>query len=200
MQMFFINVPLILSATHRPGLQGVRWQVFLLMGMLAAVILCAGCLDEEPDMPVLPPSDVVQPGQVITTTGDVTGDGIAGGTIDTLTFTVKLLPGEKPVDMERISIIYADTIKTETLIPVEGYIGDPPTSTWGIINVANQAGAPNNRLEAQEEFTIRINPKAYLPANRMITIVVRTPSGTPLTIRRIAPPAVLKENNVFIPL
>jgi len=196
----FIRFLLTLFPIQRPEFLVVKWHSYLVIGLLVIAVLTAGCMDEEPALPELPPSDVVQPGQVLVTTGAVTGDGIAGGTLDTITFTVKLAPGEKPVDMEKISIIYADTIRTETLIPVEGYVGDPPTGTWGIIRVTNQVGAPNNRLEDQEEFTIRINPKAYLPANRMITLVVRTPIGAPLTFRRVAPPTIVAENNQLIAL
>jgi len=168
--------------------------------MLIVVVLVAGCTEEAPPAPPAPAQDVVLPGQVLVTSGDVTGDGIAGGTIDTITFSVGLLPGKKPVDMEKIAIYYADTIETETLEPVAGYRGDPPRGKWGIMSVTNEIGAPNNRLDDKEEFVIRINPWAYLPANRMVTIVVRTPTGTPLTIRRIAPPTIAAQNNILSPL
>ena len=56
---------------------------------------------------------VVQPGQVLNVFGDVTGDGIPRGTIDTITFTVGLVPGEKSVNMENVTIVYADAIRTE---------------------------------------------------------------------------------------
>jgi archaellin len=178
----------------------VKWQFFIVVGMLIFVVLVAGCTEEAPPGPAPPATDVVQPGQVLALIGDVTGDGIAGGTIDTITFTVGLLPGKGPVDMEKISIYYADTIDTESLEPVTGYRGDPPRGKWGILNVTNEIGTPNNRLDDQEQFVIRVNPWAYLPAKRMVTIVVRTPTGTPLTIRRIAPPTILKENNILLPL
>lgn len=178
----------------------MKLQSLLMIGMLVVVLLAAGCTDEAPPGPPLSSVDAVLPGQVLVTSGDVTGDGIAGGTIDTITFTVGLVPGAKPVDMEKISIVYADTIKTETLVPVEGFRGDPPRGAWAILSVNNQVGDDNNRLEDQEQFVIRINPWAYLPAKRLVTIVVRTPAGTPLTIRRFAPPTILKENNILVPL
>jgi archaellin len=178
----------------------VKSQFFIFVCMLIIVVLVAGCTEEAPPGPTPPAADVVQPGQVLVTSGDVTGDGIDGGTIDTITFTVGLLPGKKPVDMEKISLYYADTIETETLEPVAGYRGDPPRGKWGILNVTNEIGTPNNRLDDQEQFVIRINPWAYLPAKRMVTIVVRTPTGTPLTIRRVAPPTIVAQNNILAPL
>jgi hypothetical protein len=183
-----------------PEILAVRWQSLLLIGMLIVAVLAAGCTDEEPTGPVAQPAgDVVQPGQALTLIGDVTGNGIAGGTIDTITFTVGLVPGKGPVDMEKITIYYADTIQTETLVPVEGFRGDPPQGDWGILNVTNEIGKSNNRIEDTEQFTIRINPRAYLPANRMVIIAVRSSTGTPLTIRRFAPPTIVKENNILAP-
>jgi hypothetical protein len=63
--------------------------------------------------------------------------------------------------------------------------------------VNNQVGNANDRLEDNEQAVIRINPRAYLPANRVCTIVVISPGSTPLTIRRIAPPVILQTNNIL---
>jgi flagellin FlaB len=172
----------------------------VLIGILITTILAAGCTEEgapPPESP--PPADFIQPGQVLALVGFVTGDGLAHGTIDTIMFTVGLAPGEKAVDMEKISIIYADTIKTETLLPVAGFRDEPAQGEWSIMNVEDQVGDDNNRLEDKELFTIKINPRAYLPANRMIIIVVRTPTGTSLTIRRFAPPDILATGNILTP-
>ena len=179
----------------------MKFQSLLMIGIVVLLVLTAGCTDEEPTDLALPPKDNIQPGQVLVTIGDVTGDGLAGGTIDTITFTLGLAPGATgPVDMEKISIVYADTIKTETLVPVEGYRGDPARGEWGILGITNEIGSPNNRLDDKEQYIIRINPWAYLPANRMVTIVVRTATGTPLTFRRVAPPTIIQTNNILAPL
>ena len=62
----------------------------------------------------------------------------------------------------------------------------------------NQVGNTNNRLEDREEFVLRINPKTYLPANRIVTIVIRAPGDiNPLTIRRIAPKTILAQGNIL---
>lgn len=178
----------------------VKWQYLLMIGIVVVLVLTAGCTDEEAPDQALPPKDSIQPGQVLVTVGDVAGDGLPGGTIDTITFAVGLVPGEAPVDMEKISIVYADTIKTETLVPVEGFRGDPSRGEWGILYVADEIGNVNNRLEDKEQFIIKINPWAYLPANRMVTIVVRTAQGAPLTFRRLAPSTIVETNNVLTPL
>lgn len=179
----------------------MRYQPIIIIAFLIAAVFLAGCTDEDQ----VPPTDSISvepvlPGQELVLVGDVTGDGLAGGTIDTIDITVALAPGAKPIDMEKISIVYADTIKTETLIPVEGYRGDPPQGCWGIIGVNNEVGSPNNRLEDKEQFVIRLNPRAYLPAKRMAIIVVRPHSGSaPLTIRRFAPPEIAAHGNILTP-
>jgi len=167
------------------------------MGIIIAAVLVAGCTDEENPGLSLPEADAIQPGQVMMVIGNVTGNGIPGGTIDTITFTVGLVPKEKQVNMANISIVYADAVRTESLIPVEGFRGDPPPGHWGILEVQNEVGSPNNRLEYEERFVIRINPRAPLVPHQFIMIIVKPPSGTPLTIRRVSPPTIIKENNIL---
>ncbi len=87
------------------------------MGILIAAVLAAGCTDEGTPGPVPETTGPILPGQVLYSIGEVTGDGIPGGTIDTITFKVGLAPGEKPVTMENISLVYADAIRTETPNP-----------------------------------------------------------------------------------
>ncbi|MFA6226021.1 MAG: hypothetical protein WC620_07585 [Methanoregula sp.] len=179
----------------------MKWQSIFLLGILIAAVLAAGCTDEgTPPGPAPEAVNAIQPGQVLYTIGDVTGDDISGGTIDSITFTFGLASGEKPVNMENVSIVYADAIRTETLLPVNGYRGDPPAGAWGIVKVINEIGNPNNRLEDKEQFVIRINPKAPLVPRQFISIVVKPPSGPPLIIRRVSPPTIMKENNILAPL
>ena len=178
----------------------VKGLSLLVMVILIMAVLAAGCTDEEIPGPVVPKADAVLPGQVLVNIGDVTGNGIPRGTIDTITFMIGLVPGEKSVNMENISIVYADAIRTESLIPVEGFRGDPPQGSWGILDVQNEVGSPNNRLEFEERLVIRINPKAPLVPHQYISIIIQTPSGTPLSLRRISPPTIIKENNILTPI
>ena len=171
------------------------------MTFLVAAVFLAGCTEED----LSPIAETLSaepplPGQALVLVGDVTGDGLAGGTIDTLDITVALVPGVRPIDMEKITIVYADTIKTETLIPVEGYWGNPPQGCWGILDVVNPVGDQNTRIEDRKQFVIRLNPRAYLPAKRMAIIVVRAPAvATPLTVRRFAPAEIAAQGNILSP-
>jgi len=176
-------------------------HIFLAFSLILLIIAC-GCTDSAPATPVptlstLPvPRGAVLPDQVLQVFGDVSGSGIPGGTIDTITFTAGLVDSHDSIDMERLAIVYADAIRTETLYPVEGYRGDPPKGFWGIIRVENEVGDPNNRLDNEERFVIRINPTAPLVPRQMITIDVKPPAGRSLAIRRVAPPTILAENTL----
>jgi hypothetical protein len=182
------------------------WHYVFLTFSLILLILAAGCTDSSTDTPIptlstlpVPHGTEQQPGQVLQVFGDVTGLGIPGGTIDSITFTVGLLDVHNSVDMEQLSIVYADAIRTETLHPVNGYHDDPPKGYWGIIRVENEVGSPNNRLDNEERFVIRINPTAPLVPRQMIAIDVKPSGSRSMTIRRVAPPTILADN-VLSPL
>jgi hypothetical protein len=176
---------------------------FFLTILLIVIIFTAGCFDtssdaQQPSTMSTPRIPGNNPQEILQSFGDVTGQGIPGGTIDTLTFTIGLLDSHKSVDMEQLSIVYADAIRTESLLPVEGYHGDTPKGFWSIIRVENEVGSPNNRLDNEERFVIRINPKAPLVPRQIVTIEVKPPAGHSLTIRRVAP-ATIQENNILLP-
>jgi len=180
----------------------MRQYIFLTI-VLILLILTAGCIDTSTDLPPLPtmstlPVPVNNTQEILQNFGEVTGQGIPGGTIDIITLTVGLIDSHTSVDMEQLAIVYADAIRTETLHPVEGYHGDPPKGFWSITRVENEVGGPNNRLDNEERFVIRINPKAPLVPRQIITIEIKTPNGHPLTIRRVAPPTI-QADNILLP-
>jgi hypothetical protein len=174
-----------------------KWHFVFITLMLISGVFVAGCLGDDTPAPVPPtmnPQGNLQPGQVLQVFGDVTGLGIPKGTVDTITFTVGLAPDIKTMDMEKLVIVYADAIRTETLSPLEEFRGNPPQGSWGILSVQNEVGNPNNRIEYEEKFVIRINPKAPIVPNQVITILLKPPIGNPTTIRRITPTTIMTEN------
>ena len=180
----------------------MRQYIFLTI-VLTFLLLTAGCFDTSTDSPPMPTMSTLpvpgnNPQEILQTFGEVTGQGIPGGTIDIITVTVGLLDSHKSVDMEHISIVYADAIRTESLSPVEGFHGDPPKGFWGIVRVENEVGDPNNRLDNEERFVIRINPKAPLVPRQIMTIEIKPPTGRSLSIRRVAPPTI-QEDNILLP-
>jgi len=181
-------------------------QVVFITIVLIFLTLVAGCTDSSTDgppqqtlstMPV--PDSGSQDIALLQVFGDTTGKGIPGGTIDTITFTIGLTDIYKSVDMEHLTIVYADAIRTETLHPVEGFHGDPPKGFWSITRVENKVGDPNNRLDNEERFVITINPKAPLVPRQILTIDIKPQNGHSLTIRRVAPPSVFEENILLPP-
>ncbi|MFA5267982.1 MAG: hypothetical protein WC379_08415 [Methanoregula sp.] len=176
-------------------------------GLILAVFLIlagfsAGCISEDTPAPAPAAGSLPQPGVLIQTIGQVTGQGIIlqgvpRGTIDTITFTIGLAPGTKTADLNGTTIAYADSVRTELLTPVEGYRGDPPAGYWGIIDSINEMGTRNMRLDYEEQFIIRINPKAPVVPNQVITISVKPKGGKALMIRCVAPSAITETDNIL---
>ena len=181
----------------------MKQQIFFGIVILMVMACAAGCMDEQGFVPEL--RSPVLPGQTIVAIGTVTGGGQTGGvlstgTIDTITVRVGLVSGAKPVTMENLSIVYADAVRTESLQPVDSFRGSPGQSSWGIIAVENEQMPANNRLDDREEFVIQINPRAPVVSRQLVTIVIKPPTGTPLTLRLTAPPVILAGDNVFTPV
>lgn len=170
--------------------------------LIITFIFTAGCT--VPNVPGSPsaPTKTFQPGQILQSIGEVTGQGLIPQgvprvVINTVTFTIGLTPGSKSVDLDNLTIIYADAVKTQTLTPIEGLRGEPPKNAWGILSVAHEAGQPSDRLEFDEQATIRINPLAAIVPGQLITIVVKPKEGQPLIIRRIIPTTINQGENVL---
>lgn len=177
----------------------MKWHCLVVVVVLAAVVCTAACTDESTPAPEPEPRSPALPGQQMVMIGGVTGEGTHPGTIDFVTFRVGLVPGEASLNMENISIVYADAVRSETLTALPGLRGVPPQGSWGVLDVVNEEGI-NNRLEYDEQFLLELNPKAPLVPRQFITIVIRPPSGTPMTIRRVAPPSVLPGPNLLEPV
>ena len=176
-------------------------------GLILALflILCAffpGCISEDTPAPAPAGGSIPQKGVLIQNFGNVTGQGVilAGvprGTIDTITFTIGLAPGVKTVDLDNMTIVYADAVRTEILTPVEGYRGVPPAGYWGIIDTVNEVGSRNMRLDFEKQLVIRIHPKAPVVPNQVITISIKPADSKPLIIRRVAPSAINENDNIL---
>ena len=168
-------------------------------------VFSSGCISDDTTPPAPVGGSIPQEGVLIQSIGNVTGQGVIlqgvpRGTIDTITFTIGLAPGVKTVDLSNMTIVYADAVRTEILTPVEGYRGSPPPGYWGIIDAINELGEPNMRLDFEEQFVIRINLKAPVVPNQVITISVKPKDGKPLIIRRVAPSAITENDNILAAL
>ena len=182
----------------------MKQQIFRVIVILMVMACAAGCTDEDQGLAPESRSPAL-PGQTIVAIGNVTGQGqtagvLISGTIDTITVRAGLVPGAKPVNMENISVVYADAVRSESLQPVDGFRGSPGQGSWGIIAVENKIVPANNRLEDQEAFVIRINPKVPIVPRQLVTVVIKPLTGTPLTLRLMAPPVILAGDNILTPV
>ncbi len=144
-----------------------EWFTVPMIFIMLLSILTAGCFTTSTDTPPVPtistlpiPGVTSSPAQILQSIGEVIGQGTTSGIIDTITFTVTLSELSKPINLEKMRVIYSDVVRTESIQPVEGYWGEPPQGYWSIIRVENETGGPNNLLESGEQFVIRVNPKA----------------------------------------
>jgi archaellin len=171
--------------------------------LIVFALIVAGCTGEDATPLVRGSISPPQPGVDIQLVGDVVGQGVIlqgvpRGTIDTVTFPVGLAAGTDSIDLDKLVIVYADAVRAETLGTVTGVRNENPhPGNWSIIEVVNEKGKPNNRLEFDEQAVIRINPKAPIVPNQVITISVRAGEGKPLNIRRVAPASILPEINIL---
>jgi archaellin len=176
-------------------------------GLILALFLVftafgAGCITEDTPAPVPAGGGIPQKGVLIQNFGDVTGqgvflEGVPRGTIDTITFTIGLAPGVKTADMNNVTIVYADAVRTEVLTPVAGYRGEPPAGYWGVIDTVHEVGNKNMRLDFEKQLVIRINPKAPVVPNQVFTISIKPTESRPLIIRRVAPSVIAESDNIL---
>jgi archaellin len=169
---------------------------------LVFCVLLTGCITEDTPSPAPVGGTIRQQGVLIQTIGEITGQGVIlqgvpRGTIDTITFTIGLAPGVHTIDLNNMTIVYADAVRTDVFTPVAGYRGTPPSGYWGIIDTHNGAGNPNMRLDFEEQVVIRINPKAPVVPNQVITISVKPNEGKSLMIRCIAPSTIMENDNIL---
>jgi archaellin len=167
-------------------------------------LVVAGCTSDDTPLPVVTSTPL--PGEDLQVMGDAIGQGVIlqgvpMGTIDTITFSVGLTPAIKSIDLDKLTVVYADAVRTETLTPMVGVRSDnPPPGSWSIVRVTNEKGNLNNRLEFDEQAVIRINPKAPVVPNQVITISVKPAEGNPLISRWVAPATVLPGENILMTL
>lgn len=181
----------------------MRWSPgTIAIAVLVAAVLLAGCTSTGSDVRPLTAIKTFQPGQVLQLFGDVTGRGfvpagVPRGTIDTITFTIGLVPGVKPVNLDNLTVIYADPLHTMTLTPVPGLHGEPPAGSWGITGVVNEFGPQNHRLDFDKEAVITIYPKAAIVPGQLITIAVKPAEGPALTIQCVSPSTIMQGENLM---
>jgi len=188
----------------KSGHPRAAWRALLPAGVLVLAVLLAGCTGTSSGTVSPPPTPTFAPGQVLQVIGDVTGNGfmltgVPRGTIDTVTFTIGLVPGIQAVNLDNLTVIFVDAVHTTTLGPVDNLTGTPGKGQWGIVAFKNQPGKPNHRLDFDKEAVISVGLKDYLVPGELFTIVVKPAEGKALSITRVAPHQIAAGDNVLGP-
>jgi len=172
--------------------------------LLAAAIVMAGCAGTASQAVTATVTPAFAPGQLLQLAGDVTGNGfmppgVPRGTIDTVTFAISVVPGVRGINLDNLTVIYADAIRTTTLTPVKGLNGTPEPGQWGITGFINPYGPATHRLDLDKQAIITVSLKNYIVPNQLFRLVVKPAEGQALTITRVAPGRIVAGVNILEP-
>src|SRR5208337_1338629 len=96
--------------------RGKKHSVIIAALLIITFIFTAGCTITGTQGSQTAQASAFPPGQILQSIGDVTGQGLIPPgvprvVINTVTFTIGLTPGTKSVDLDNLTIIYADAVK-----------------------------------------------------------------------------------------
>jgi archaeal flagellin FlaB len=138
--------------------------------------------------------------------GDVYGIVLppALGEINYLNFTLGLAPGGMPIDMTKLTMVFANQSVRNELAKdtgVNGFTENPGQNMWGIQRDINGNG--NQLLESGEQMEIRVHLKEDVPnmgvitARDVFTLEIKPIVGPALSIARTAPGGIDPVNKLY---
>ncbi len=158
--------------------------------VFAYVTLGSGFMTTQKSQEVVH-TGVVSASSTVQLAGEIYGISTNSETIDMVNFSVSLAPGGEPIDFDKVSITYSNETHLETLTPVAGLQSTSTTpGTWAITRIGGDVGSSNNLLEKGEQFSISVHPVKGTPKYTVLTVEIKPGSGSPISIRRTAPPAI----------
>jgi flagellin FlaB len=122
-----------------------------------------------------------------------------------LNFTVGLAPGGMPIDMSKVTMVFANqSVRKEIGRPLAPapLVGNdnPGYNNWSIARVVNSNGLANALLETGEqmEIVVSLEPSNYAIAPRdAFTLEIKPIIGPSLAISRNAPGGIDKVNKLY---
>jgi archaellin len=125
--------------------------------------------------------------------GDVYGRNITRGgqaAIGYLNFTIGLAAGADEIDIDRISLVYANASYRDDLYETSNWSQSPPAGYWTVISFRN--GDTDGLLEPGEQIDVGVQLRSghYIVMNDPFTVEVSPGTGSTLTIKRKGPASV----------
>jgi flagellin FlaB len=132
--------------------------------------------------------------------GDVYGVSSITGQINLLNFTLGLAPGGMPIDMTKLTMVYANQSLRHELTRLAGFNPDGPAAgdQWTILRDVNGNG--NTQLESGEQMDIcvRLQPNTgTIAARDVFTLEIKPIVGPALSIARTAPGGIDPVNKLY---
>jgi flagellin FlaB len=141
---------------------------------------------------------VGQASSAIEIVGNVYGEGTAGGSIDTINFSIGLAAGATPVDIQKTVMTFSTNSTIEQLGFSSGTeVANPAAGNWSISHQENSLGNKNMVLDNGEQFTITVKPKNSLSAYDSFNIDIKPAVGAALALHRTVPAYVDKMNLLY---
>ena len=134
--------------------------------------------------------------------GDVYGLELSPSTtqINYLNFTVGLAPGGMPIDMTKLTIVFANaSVRNDiTLASSTAFVENPGVNQWSIARDINGNG--NFLLETGEQMDIRVHlaeNTGAISSRDVFTLEVKPIVGPSLSISRTAPGGINVVNKLY---
>jgi len=136
--------------------------------------------------------------------GDVYGVDTTGGgvQINYLNFTVGLAPGGMPIDMTKLTMVFANqSVRQDIGKPLGAPLrpnANPPANNWSIVRDINGNG--NDLLEGGEQMDLVVHlqeSKSSIAARDAFTLEIKPIVGPALSIARTAPGGIDPVNKLY---
>jgi flagellin FlaB len=122
--------------------------------------------------------------------GDVYGRGVNTESIVALNFTIGLAAGADSIDIDRITMAYANASVRDDITQTTTSYESPPAGYWTAIAFRN--GDTDSLLEQGEQMDVAVALVAghYVVKNDPFTLEISPGQGSTLTIKRKGPMAI----------
>jgi flagellin FlaB len=180
---------------NEDGFTGLEAAIVLIAFVVVAavfsyVVLGAGFFTTQKSQEVVH-SGVTQAASNIVVKGEVYGISATPGKVDKLRFDVGLAAGGLPVDMSRSTLVLSTKDNVSTLVYNPATTDVPGPNNWTISGKSTGA-SDDNLLQADETFTIYVQPPATIPLYNRTTfnLEIKPEVGASLGVQRTVPAGV----------